>query len=319
MNMIQKKDKVEHKKLNNGVKFEDEVKEIRDKERYISKPQLKAYLLKDHKGELGYSEKTIDRKLAQMEKNGELPRLEHKDYKKHGITEKNKRIVIYVSKKYLKMKEDLENIFKCVVSGDLVAQKLAFEEIRRHDVVYLFNSDQLDVLAIRLDSKDREFVNSLLDTLCEYILGRGIEPSNKDKLIKILRELLKKCKIGSSDYPNFRRHILWLLSYYGDNSVIEQLKKDAEDLEDPTIIVAEYCNEYVAPLIEEHLFEFFSLQVKLRQEGKEKASEFVSRIKDYACDPQNKLRALERNTSLYEKIQKLLEERIQKFSGESIK
>jgi hypothetical protein len=314
MNITPKKAKIEHRKSKNEVIFEDEVKEILDKEHHISKPQLKAYLLKVHKGELGYSEKTIDRKLSQM-KSEDLPRLEYDDYKKFGITEKNKRVVIYISKKYLKMKEDLDNIFEYIESEDPVAQKLAFEEIRRHDGVYLFNSDQLNVLASRLDSADGEFVNSLLDTLCEYVLGRGIEPSDKDKLIVILKELLKKCKIDSSDYPNFRRHILWLLSYYGDSSVIEQLKKDAEELEDPTIIVAEYCNEYVAPLIEEYLFEFFGLQVKLRQEGKERALEFVSRIKDYACDPQNKLRALERNTSLYEKIQKLREERIQKFMG----
>ncbi len=308
MNMTQKKTKNRHKKPKNGVTFEDEVKEILDKEHHISKPQLKTYLLKVHKGELGYSEKTIDRKLSQMKKE-DLPRLGYDDYEKYGIIEKNKKVVIYVSEKYKKLKEDLDKIFEYIKSDDPVAQKLAFEEIRRHDGEYFFDPEQLDILASRLDSKDNEFVNSLVDTLCEYILGRDTEPSNKDKLLEILRNLLNKCNIGSFEYPNLRRHVLWLLAHYKDSTVIDQLKRDAEKLEDPTNIVAEYCNEYVAPLIEEHLFELFDLQIKLRQEGKEKASQFISQIKDYACDPKNKLRALERNTSLYERIEKLREER----------
>lgn len=291
--------KKEHRKHKKGLIFEDEVVELLVKRQPIARPQLKEYLVNTHKGELGYSEKTIDTKLAKMIKAGIIDSLRFKDFPKYGIINTKKTIAYYILKKAVKRKEDIDKIFKYVSSGDPAVQKPALKEVRRHSGKYLFDSLQLDTLASCLHSKDDDFVNDLLDTLCEYILGRGIEPSNKGKLLEILRELLNRYT-GSLEHTNLRRHIFWLLGNYRDYTVIKQIKKDAENLEDPISIVSEYCNEYVAPLIEEYELELFAFKLELK--GKERASEFISRIIDSACAIKNPSKRLEKNAELDERI-----------------
>lgn len=329
MNMTQKKKRNEHRTHKKGVSFEDEVTELLSKKRYMIRAQLIEYILEIYKGELGYSEKTINRKLDEMIKKEDVVSLKYNtkdntndenndenndadnddndDLSKYGINETNKRVSYLILKRTMKIKKDLDKIFKYIASGELAAQKLALEEIRRHSGEYLLDPYQLDILVSCLHSKDDDFVNNLLDTLCEYILGRGIEPSNKENLLEILKDLLKRYT-GSLEHTNLRRHIFWLLGNYRDSTVFEQLKKDVENLEDPTIIAPEYCNEYVAPLIEEHALELFAFKLELK--GNEKASEFIFRIIDSSCVTKDPLKRLEKNAELDERIKKLREERL---------
>lgn len=309
MTLRLKMEKKEHRKHKKGVVFEDEVVEL-VKRQPMARPQLKEYLVNTHKGELGYSEKTIDTKLAKMIEAGIIDSLRSKDFPKYGIIETDKRIVYYVLKKAVKTNKEIEKVFVHVASDDPVVQKLTFEEIMRHTGEYFFDPGQLDTLTTLLYSKDDEFVNMLLDTLCEYILGRGIEPSNKNKLFEILRETLNRYKKGSSQYPNLRRHILWLLGKYRDSTVFVQLRWDAENLEDPIRVVSEYTNEYVSPMMEERSFDLLDLQLTFSRQGNEKGSEFISRIKDNISTPKNSLKNLEKNIELSERIKKLREERL---------
>ena len=306
MILAHKNKKNGHRTHKNEVYFEYEVIELLTKKRHIKRAQLVEYMLEVHKGDLGYSEKTINRKLDQMIKDEIITSLKFDKLSKYGIKETDRRVSYLILKKTMKIKEDLDKIFKYIASGDLAIQKTALEEMRRHSGEYLFDPYQLDVLVSCLHSKDDNLVNDLLDTLCEYILGRGIEPSNKEKLLEILRDLLKRY-IGSLEHTNIRRHVFWLLGNSKDQAVIEQLKKDAETLEDPMSIVSEYCNEYVAPLIEESTLELFAFKLELK--GNEKASEFISRIEESASTIENKLKRLENNAQLDERIKKLREEK----------
>jgi len=318
MSMIStnKKKKNGHRSHKKGVSFEDEVTELLTKKRYVIRARLIEYMHEVHKGELGYSKKTINKKLNEMIKKGDIASFKYydkddkdnknDDLSKYGINETNKRFSYLILKKTIKIKEDLDKIFKYIDSGEPSAQKLALEKIRSHSGEYLLDPYQLDTLVSCLYSKDDNLVNDLLDTLCEYILGRGIEPSNKERLLEILRNLLKRYT-GSLEHTNLRRHIFWLLGNYRDYTVIEQIKKDAENLEDPLSIVSEYCNEYVAPLIKEHALELFAFKLELN--GNEKACEFISRIEENACITKDPSKRLEKNAELAERIKKLREER----------
>jgi hypothetical protein len=322
--MTQKKKKNGHRTHKKGVSFEDEITELLTKNRYMIRAQLVKYILEVHKGELGYSEKTINRKLDEMIKKEDVHSLKyHKknnndenndadndgndDLSKYGIKETDRRVSYLILKKTMKIKKGLDKIFYYIVLGEPSVQKLALEKIRSHSGEYLLDPYQLDVFVSCLHSKNDNLVDDLLDTLCEYILGRGIEPSNKDKLLESLRDLLKRYT-GSLEHTNIRRHVFWLLGIYKDyDTVIDQLKKDAVDLEDPMSIVSEYCNEYVAPSIKESTLELFAFKLELK--GNEKASEFISRIEESASTIENKLKRLENNAQLVERIKKLREEK----------
>ena len=301
MKLTKNKKKNGYENSKKGVVFEDEVVDILARIRYFRRTQLIEHLLEVHKGELGYSEKTINRKLDEMIKNGTIISLKYDDLSKYGIKETDKRVSYLILKRTMKTKEDLDKIFSYMDSSEPDIQKEVLKEITRNGK-YVLDPYQLATLATHLNSNDNELVDILLVILCEYIIEKNIEPSNRDKLLENLRFFLKKHNTGTLEYPNVRRRILWLLGHYGDSSVIEQLKKDAENLEDPNIVVSEYCNEQVAPLIEEHLFELFKFRIELKLKGKEKASEFISRIKDRACNPKKPLEALEGNTKLEGKI-----------------
>lgn len=298
MDMTPNNAKNEYKKYKNRVNFEDEVAELLAEKGRIRRAQLVNDLLEGHKGERGYSLKSINRKLDQMIKTEFLISLKFKDLQKYGIEETDRRASYLILKKSLKMKEDLDKIFSYLDSGEPDVQKQVLEELARYKEKYVLDPHQLDVLAVHLDSKDDELVNDLLDILFKYITEKGIEPSNKEKILENLRALLKRHKKSPIENPNLRRRVTGLLGYYRDSFVIEQLKEDAETLEDPTSVSSDYYSEFIAPLIEEHSLELFNFQMDLKLRGKGKASELISRIKDNVCTPKNPLEAIEGSNEL---------------------
>jgi hypothetical protein len=242
-----------------------------------------------HSNDYGYSKKSIDRKLANMTKAGILTSLKYNELQKYGIKETDKRASYPIPKKTLKMKEDLDKTFSYLDSSDVTTKKLILKEISRYEIKYVLDPYQLDILAKHLDTESDELVDSLLEILFRYITKKDIEPSNTENFLEILKSILQHYKVSPDEYPMLRRHITWLLGYYKDSFVIDQLKMDAETLEDPSSVKCDYCDPLIAPFIEEHSHELFNFQMELRSKGKEKASEIISQIKDEASNPKPRM------------------------------
>ena len=276
--------------INNEVDFDIEVLNYLDAKGYIRRRQLVKDLMDLHPDERGYSQKSIDRKLANMGKLGILVSLKYDELQKYGIKETDKRASYPIPKKTLKMKEDLDKTFSYLDSADPTIKKLILEEISRYEEKYVLDPYQLDILVDHMNAEYDELVNSLLVILFRYIDEKGIEPSNNDKFLEILRSILKHYRVSPNEYPSLRRYITWLLGYYRDSFVIDQLKMDAETLEDPSSVICDYCDRLIAPFIEEHSLELFNFQIELKLKGKEGASEFISQIKDEASNPKSRLK-----------------------------
>lgn len=275
--------------IKNEVDFDTNVIEYLNAIGYVRRGRLVNYLMETHPNERGYSKKSIDRKLANMTKTGILTSLKYDELQKYGIKETDKRASYPIPKKTLKMKEDLDKTFSYLNSADVTTKKLILEEISRYERKYVLDPYQLDILAKHLDTESDELVDSLLEILFRYITEKDIEPSNTDTFLERLRSTLKHYKVSPDEYPMLRRHITWLLGYYKDNFVIEQLKMDAETLEDLFSVKCDYCDPLIAPFIAEHSLELFNFQMELKQKGKEEASEIISQIKDEASNPKPRL------------------------------
>ena len=272
------------------VDFDTEVLEYLNARGYVRRGQLVNYLMNTHPNELGYSKKTINRKLAFMTETGILVSLKHDEFQKYGIKETDGRASYLIPIKNLKMKEDLDQTFSYLDSADVTTKKLILEEISRNEKKYVLDPYQLDILAEHLDTESDELVDSLLEILFRYITEKDIEPSNTDRFLDILKLILQHYKVSPDEYPMLRRHIIWLLGYYRDNFVIDQLKIDAETLEDPSSVKCDYCDPLIAPFIEEHSLELFNFQMELKSQGKEEASQVISQIKDEASNPKPRLK-----------------------------
>ena len=275
--------------IENEVDFDTEVLEYLNAIGYVRRGRLVNYLMETHPNERGYGKKSIDRKLAVMTKTGILVSLKYDELQKYGIKETDRRASYPIPEKTLNHKKNLDKTFSYLDSADVTTKKLILEEISRYEKKYVLDPYHLDVLAEHLDAEDDELVDSLLEILFRYITEKDIEPSNTDNFLKILRSTLEHYKVSPDEYPMLRRHITWLLGYYRDSFVIDQLKMDAETLDDLSSVKCDYCDPLIASFIEEHSLELFNFQMELKLKGKEKASDIISQIKDEASNPKPRL------------------------------
>lgn len=271
--------------IKNDVDFDSEVESYIDKKGFVRRRQLIDHLIESHKEEKKYSRPSVERKLAILIKTGALVIVKHPELEKYGIKETDRRASYLISKNTLKMKKNLDKTFRYLDSADPATKKLILEEISRYETKYVLDPYHLDIFVDHMDAKDDELVNSLLVILFRYIDKKDIKPSHNEKFVEKLKSILKHYKVSPNEYPLLRRHITWLLGYYRDRFVIDQLKIDAETFEDPSSVINDYCDQLIAPFIDEHSLELFNFQIELILKGKERASEFISQIKDEACNP----------------------------------
>jgi hypothetical protein len=265
--------------------FETEVKLYLMQKGRAKKPQLIEDLMKKHKNELGYSLKSIIRKLDNMRSQGIIKRIDYDNFEKYGIKDTDKRACYYILKSIYEIEEHIDNVLERLSSEEPMKQKMVLKEIARYRQMYFLNSEQLDLVVaqfckgIKKGIIDDDLTGKLLFLLYSYILKKNIEPDNKTKTIDLLLNLLDKYPIPSSTNVNLRTHIIYLLGHYGHESVIEQLKKDARIQQDFSSIEVIYNSRDTAGLIEEHRDELYKLEEELTIEGKKQASQFVSNIR----------------------------------------
>lgn len=261
------------------VEFDIEISKYLAEKGFVRRRQLIEDLIKTHKNESGYSTKSINRKLDSMVKQGKITILKYEDLKKFGIEEDDKRSSYVTLKKTEKITEHIDKVLENITSKNPVQQKMALKELDLYKKQHVLTPNQLDVLVSQLDIEDIAVVDHLLRIVYTYIDTRKIDPFSKHETINMLRLLLNKYPVPLQHYKSLRTHVIYLLGYFNDHTVIERLEQDAETLENLSDIIQDYESYYTANLIEDHREELYLFEEKLRLEGKKDSAQFVSNIR----------------------------------------
>ncbi|WP_269849505.1 hypothetical protein [Methanosarcina horonobensis] len=107
--------------------FETEVKQYLTQKGYARRKQLIEDLMKKHKNELGYSLKSINRKLDNLKKQGMIIRLEYSDFGKLGIEDTDKNASYLTLKNISKITEHMDKILERLDSEESIKQKNGFK------------------------------------------------------------------------------------------------------------------------------------------------------------------------------------------------
>ncbi|MCK4529020.1 hypothetical protein KAW18_16770 [candidate division WOR-3 bacterium] len=266
----------------NDVDFDSEVLSYIDKKGFVRRRQLIDHLIDSHKEEKKYSRPSVERKLARLTKNGSLVIVKHSELEKYGIYEKDKRSSYLSLKEVIGIKDFLDTLFSYLKSDDKYDKNSILNEIDLYKERYSLTREQLDVLVDCLSTNDEKFRFHLLRILKEYILNRGIEPTNKDKLLKSLKEILGEFAGVSREHEIYRSGLIFILGYYNDDSVIDWLKYDIKNLKvekNFDKIKADYNTFYTARIIDRHKLELFNLINDFKKDGHEEEARLVHNIK----------------------------------------
>ncbi|NPE30687.1 hypothetical protein HNV12_22575 [Methanococcoides sp. SA1] len=234
--------------------------------------------------ELGYSKPTIKRHLKKMVELKLIVKLEGNDISKYGFPDVDGRAKYLVLPETLKYKLHFDEVLNFLESGDDEDVKIALKEMELYEQEYTFDSKQLDSLVRKLTSNDISLVNTLLRIIYGYITKKGIKPYDEDNFLNVLRSLLKAYPEKNRDYPNLRTRVIFLLGFYDDEVVIDQLKKDAEHLDDPDSVKEDYFSEYTSKVIESHRTDLFNFERKMRKKGNQAAAQLITEVRYQAMD-----------------------------------
>jgi len=236
----------------------------------------------EDKVDIGYSRAVIFRKIKQLVNNKIILSLDYNELMKYGFSEIDRRSVYLILPEKLKLKLHFDKVLKFLESKDSEVQKMAIREVQRYESKYQFDENQLDILVKILNKNDDDLVDYILKVILKYVTEKGRVPSDKLEIIVALKSLLQRYPVFLNKYPKLRMHVIYLLGYFNDEAVIDQLKKDANSLDDPLLVRIDYFSEYTASVIEDHKTDLFDFELKLRNNKKGEAANFVSEIRDNA-------------------------------------
>jgi hypothetical protein len=240
--------------------------------------------------ELGYSKPTIKRHLKKMINSGLILKLEGDNISKYGFPDVDGRGKYFVLPETLKYKHHFDEVLSYLESKDDEDVeddedvKMALKEMELFEQEYTFDSKQLDSLVKKLTSSDISLVNSLLRIIYGYITEKRIKPYDEKNFLNVLRSLLKEYPEKVRDYPNLRTRVIFLLGCYDDEAVIDQLKKDAEHLDDPDSVKEDYFSEYTSKVIESHRTDLFNFERELRKKGNTAAAQLITEVRYQAMN-----------------------------------
>ncbi|MDG6244852.1 MAG: hypothetical protein QCH31_10780 [Methanolobus sp.] len=262
-----------------GLDFDTEVIGILSKKGFVRRTQLIQILKNKHRGDSGYSEKSINRKLDSMVRRGIVSKLKGDALKKAGINIEDGRASYFTLKKSDDIRRHIDSIIDNISSDNTIKQKMALKELERYEKHCLLNPSQLDILISLLGTEDIDLIGNILRIVYTYIDKKDIEPYNKAEAIKMLRTVLNRYpKPLPHNHKNLRTHLIFLLGHYHDYAIVERLKKDAEEL-DNLQEMHDYDSNYTANVIEEHRGELYEFEEKLRLEGQEEPAQFIGQVR----------------------------------------
>lgn len=273
------------------VDFETTVIDYLSQRGYVRRRRLIDYLMESHPNETGYSEPSINRKLANLHKAGKiLIESDDNELAKYGIKKEDERASYVIEINYLGRKNHRDYVFGCFNTGNTNAKNKSLDEIKTYQNEWVLSPSHLDSLVSNSDDedeanlvdKDVSSIDKILEILYNQIINKGIKPGNNDKFLENLRNLLERYPQGHKEYTMLRRRVIWLLGYYNDKAVLKQLIKDAESGK-LSVFKDDYVDKFTARVIENGRTELFDLGIKL-EEGDTETAKALKEIRKKALD-----------------------------------
>jgi hypothetical protein len=254
---------------------------------YARREQLIKYLKKSHPDGTGYSEASINRKLANMCKADLIIILKDaEDLERYEIKKEAGNASYILTKDALDVKKHYNHVFSNYEKKDINLKKIALKELKRYGMPSFLSPSQLDIMVLDLEIGDDDLVNNLLELLYIQIVNKDIRPGDKDVFLKNLKKLLEKYPDGHNDYRMLRRHVIQLLGYYADKAVLEQLIKDAESGKLSTF-QNDYMDKFTARVIENSKTDLFDLEIRLNGKEDTETIKILDEIRQQARDKVN--------------------------------
>ena len=271
------------------VDFETTVIDYLSQHRYVRRERLIKDLMKSHPVETGYSEASINRKLANMRKAGLILILKkQKDLERYEIEKEAGNASYILAKNAFEIKKHYDYVFSkyktddiILKKDDIIHKKIALKEITRYGMSPFLSPGYLNIMVLDLDYEDDDLINSLLELLYIQIINKGTKPGDKEIFLEKLRNLLERYSEGHADYRMLRCHIIWLLGYYNDRTVLKQLIKDAESGKLSTF-QNDYMHKFTARVIEDSKTELFDLEIELKEKRDTETVKILDEIRNEA-------------------------------------
>lgn len=144
----------------------------------------------------------------------------------------------------------------------------------------------VDVFEKIYTSLDDESINMMLGLFVNCIITRKIKPKHGFVLESTLTPLLKKHSSMNEKYPYLRKNIFLLMGNYKlKKPVIDQLKKDAQNLENPLSVESDYTDDSLSTIVLESLNELLDLRLELKQGDKVEAARLIKNVMYHFREP----------------------------------
>jgi len=264
---------------NSEEDFDNKVKNLLFEKGGMPRESLIKLLIDEKK--TGYSKPSIERKLSNLIEAEIIDKMDFKEAKEYGFEAKDKRTKFIVPRDLREVKEQLDWCFKNLDLTNAIELEVFLAEIESYEKVYLLKPEQIDLLLTLLKNASKETATTIIRVVYNNMTRRGIKPKDKEIFLQTLRKLLHKYKdeIDSNQFRNLRTSLIHLLGMYNDESVIEQLKYDAEKMATNDTVHNDYKLKYTAQIISKHKKELLQLEIKLFKEKKSRAAIFLRQIR----------------------------------------
>lgn len=278
----------------NVIDFDIELQNVLQVNPIARKEELIKYLVDKTK----ISRRTVERRVKGTLKDGKIVKIQSNEFERYGIENTNKRAVYIALKEATDLKTYVDAIFKLLKSKDANDIKLGVRKLRDYQFTYFrryfIDKRQLNILADVLEKSmmdvnlnDDELRYTLLMILFNEITTNHIQPSNKEKFLTTIRQLLDKYPLNESyNKPNNPvPNLLQILGIYRDSKVIERLKQDVTTCSQQMLLSVGivYGNKFTAKIIEDNKTNILEFERKLQKENKREILDFLDGVQKQAA------------------------------------
>ena len=276
------------------IDFDIELQNVLQVNPIARKEELIKYLV----DRTGISRRTIERRVRASLRDGRIVKIQSNEFERYGIENANKRAVYIALKEATDMKTYVDAIFKLLRSKDANDIKLGVRKLRDYQFTYFrryfIDKRQLNVLAEVLEKSmtdtnlnDDELRYTLLMILFNEITTNHIQPSNKEKFLTTLRQLLDRYPLHESyNKPNNPiPNLIQILGIYRDSKVLERLKQDITTCNHQMLLSvgAVYGNKFTAKIIEDNKTNILEFERKLQKENKREVLDYLDGVQRQAA------------------------------------
>jgi hypothetical protein len=260
--------------MDNDMDVDTEILKYLDKNGVVWREKLR----KDISKLVDKSPITIDKRLTKLKKANKLDFIKGDEAVCIGIKVKGMNASYIISNAYLETKKHLDNVFEDFKNEtDEKLKEIELIEISSHNG-YLFTPKQLDYLVEHLDSKNNKLVKTCMHIIYNHFKN-NIFPLNTDNFISKLKIVLKNYKEDVKDGKNVRIDSIFILGYYEDDAVIDQLIDDVNENRTNDAHQYAYMHEFTAKVIEKNKDRLYQFQKELTKKGEEQREIFLRQVR----------------------------------------